>query len=291
MATTAPPEPTTRPARAVVGSVRSTGHAVGELGTFLLFAQQVLTHTVVDVIVRQRYRKHVIRQISDIVIGPGALVAGSGMVFVVGAMSLATGATVGIEGFNGLRGLGAESFTGLVASFGNTREVAPIIFGVALAAQVGAGFTAELGAMRISDEIDALDVMGIPSLVFLVSTRLVATLVALVPLYLVALFLSFFASRFVTTTVLGLSPGIYDHYFHLYLPPIDIVYSILKVAVFTVVVVVIHCYYGYFATGGPAGVGVAVGRAIRTSIIVIVLVNLFLSFLFWGTSTTVSLTG
>ena len=190
-----------------------------------------------------------------------------------------------------MRGLGAESFTGLVASFGNTREVAPIIFGVALAAQVGAGCTAELGAKRISDEIDALDVMGINSLVYLVCTRLVATLVALLPLYLIALFASFFASKTVTTTLLGQSPGIYDHYFQLFLPPIDIAYSCVKVAIFTVAVVLIHCYYGYHASGGPAGVGVAVGKAIRMSIVTIVLLNLFLSFLFWGTSTTVSLTG
>jgi phospholipid/cholesterol/gamma-HCH transport system permease protein len=280
-----------RPTRAIVKAGRNVGERIGEIGTFLIFAQRVISHTFFDVILKLRYRKEVVRQISDVVVGPGALVAGSGMVFVVGAMSLATGATVGIEGFNSLRGLGAESFTGLVASFGNTREVAPIIFGIALAAQVGAGFTAELGAMRISDEIDALDVMGINSLIYLVCTRLVATMIALLPLYLIALFASFFASKTVTTQFLGQSPGIYDHYFQLFLPPIDILYSCVKVAFFTVLVVLIHCYYGYHASGGPAGVGVAVGKAIRMSIVTIVLVNLFLSFLFWGTTTTVSLTG
>ncbi len=280
-----------RPTRALVRASRSVGERIGEVGSFLVFTERVLVHTVFDVILRLRYRKEVLRQISDVVVGPGAFVAGSGMIFVVGAMSLATGATVGIEGFNGLRGLGAEQFTGLVASFGNTREVAPIIFGVALAAQVGAGFTAEIGAKRIADEIDALDVMGINSLIYLVCTRLVATLVALMPLYLIALFASFFASKTVTTTFLGQSPGIYDHYFQLFLPPIDILYSCAKVAVFTVAVVLIHCYFGYHATGGPAGVGAAVGKAIRMSIVAIVLLNLFLSFLFWGTSTTVSLTG
>lgn len=281
----------TRPVRAVQKAGRNVGARLAEVGAFLIFSMQVLEHTLFDVMRHRGYRKEVVRQISDVVVGPGALVAGSGMVFVVGAMSLATGATVGIEGFNSLRGLGAESFTGLVASFGNTREVAPIIFGVALAAQVGAGFTAELGAKRISDEIDALDVMGIPSIIYLVCTRLVATMVALVPLYLIALFASFFASKFVTTQFLGQSPGIYDHYFQLYLPPIDIIYSMVKVSFFTVIVVLIHCYYGYHATGGPAGVGVAVGKAIRMSIVTIVVVNLFLSFLFWGTATTVSLTG
>ena len=276
-----------KPARALTAA----SHSLGEFGTFLIFAQRVLYYTVVEIIIRRKYTQEVVKQISDVVVGAGAYLAGGGMVFVIAAMSFATGATVGVEGFNGLRGLGAESFTGLVASFGNTREVTPIIAAVALAAQVGASFTAELGAMRISDEIDALEVMSVHSLVYLVCTRLVATLVALVPLYFISLFASFFASKFVTTQLLGLSPGIYDHYFHLYLPPIDIVYSILKVMVFAVVIVIIHCYYGYNATGGPAGVGVAVGKAIRTSIIAIVIINLFLSFLFWGTSSTVSLTG
>ena len=79
--------------------------------------------------------------------------------------------------------------------------------------------------MRISDEIDALEVMSIPSLVYLVCTRLVAMVVALIPLYLVAMFASFFGTRFVTTELFGMSPGLYDYYFHLYLPPIDILYS------------------------------------------------------------------
>jgi phospholipid/cholesterol/gamma-HCH transport system permease protein len=279
------------PVKHARAAVSSLGHSFGEMGSFLLFVERVLFHTVWDIVVKRRYLKEVVRQISDIVVGAGAYLAGGGMLFVIAAMSFATGATVGVEGFNGLRGLGAEGYTGLVASFGNVREITPIIAAIALAAQVGAGFTAEIGAKRISDEIDALEVMGIPSLPYLVCTRLIATLTALVPLYFISLFASFFASKFVTTTLLGMSPGIYDHYFSLYLPPVDILYSVIKVTVFAVLVVLIHCYYGYFASGGPAGVGVAVGQAIRMTIIVIVLVNLFLSFLFWGTSVTVSLTG
>jgi phospholipid/cholesterol/gamma-HCH transport system permease protein len=257
----------------------------------MVFSVRVFSSTLYYLILRRRYSRVVLREVSDVVVGAGAFLAGGGMIFVIGAMSLATGATVGTEGFNALQSIGAQAFLGVVTSFANVREVTPIIAGIALAAQVGAGFTAEIGAMRISDEIDALEVMAVPSIPYLVGTRLVATLVALIPLYLVSLVASFFAARFVSTTVSGLSPGVYDHYFHLYLPPIDVFYSVIKVAVFAGLVVLIHCYYGYNAVGGPAGVGVAVGRAIRISIIVIVLVNLLLSFLFWGTHTTVSLTG
>ena len=263
----------------------------GSIGSFVSFSGKALKSLFVDLIFRRKYFKEVERQISDIVVGAGAVVVGGGMIFVIAAMSLATGATVGIQGYEGLRALGAESLTGIVASFGNIREITPLIAGVALAAQIGASFTAELGAKRISDEIDALEVMSVPSITYLVSTRILAALIALVPLYLVSIFASFFASKFVTTSLLGLSEGIYDNYFRLFLPPIDIVYSLIKAAVFAVLVVLIHCWFGYYATGGPAGVGIAVGKAIRTSIVTIVIVNLFLSYLFWGNATTASLTG
>jgi phospholipid/cholesterol/gamma-HCH transport system permease protein len=261
------------------------------LGSFFQFTAEVVRHAVYDIIVRRKHWKAVLQHVSDIVVGAGAFVVGGGMVFVVFAMSLFTGATVGVQAFNGLQQIGAEVFTGLAGSYVNTREVTPIIAAVALAAQVGAAFTAEIGAMRISEEIDALEVMSVPSLVYLVSTRLVAMVLALVPLYLVALFSSFFATRLVTTQLFGLSPGVYDYYFRLYLPPIDILYSLIKVVVFAIVITIIHSYYGYFASGGPAGVGQAVGKAIRTSIITVVVLNLLLSYLFWGGAATVSLTG
>ncbi len=271
-------------------SVRPIG-AFAQLGSFVRFSGQALRAIVTQIILRRRFLPEVGRQISDIVVGTGAVVVGGGMVFVIGAMSMATGATVGIQGYEGLRSLGAESLTGLVTSFGNVREVTPIIAGIALAAQVGSSFTAELGAKRISEEIDALEVMSIPPVAYLVSTRILGALIAILPLYLISLFASFFAAEFVTTQLLGLSRGVYDYYFRLFLPPIDVLYSLAKALVFAVLVVLIHCWYGFHATGGPEGVGVAVGKAIRTSIVVIVIVNLFLSYVFWGTSTTVTLTG
>src|SRR5213076_1876267 len=178
-----------------------------------------------------------------------------------------TGTQVGLEGFQGLSQIGAQAFTGLVSSWANTREITPLVAGVALAAQVGTSFTAELGAARISDEIDALEVMAVPSLTYMVSTRIWAAIITIIPL----------------------STGTYSHYFHLFLPPIDIFYSLIKAVIFAIVVTLIHCYYGYNATGGPAGVGVASGRAIRLSIVTVVVLNLFLSLLFWGGGDTVRL--
>ncbi|MFN2589796.1 MAG: ABC transporter permease, partial [Actinomycetota bacterium] len=192
-------------------------------------------------------------------------------------------------GFQGLQQIGAQAFTGLVSSWANTREITPLVAGVALAAQVGTSFTAELGAARISEEIDALEVMAIPSMVYMVGTRIWAALITIIPLYLAALFASYLATQLIVTKFFSLSSGFYLHYFHLFLPPIDVLYSLIKALIFAVVVTLIHCYYGYNATGGPAGVGVASGRAIRSSIVTVVVLNLFLSLLFWGGGDTVRL--
>src|SRR2546422_5147 len=126
-------------------------NAVAEFGSFLVFAYKVLWHALIDVVLRLRYRKEVLRHTSDVMIGTGAYVIGGGQVFVVAALALFVGGTVGVQIFNGLQSLGAEKFTGLVGAFANTRELAPIIDAIALAAQMGSSFTAELGAMRISE--------------------------------------------------------------------------------------------------------------------------------------------
>jgi phospholipid/cholesterol/gamma-HCH transport system permease protein len=235
------------------------------------------------------YWKVIVTLISDMTIGVGALVVGAGTFFVIFFMAFFTGTQVGLEGFQGLSQIGAQAFTGLVSSWANTREITPLVAGVALAAQVGTSFTAELGAARISEEIDALEVMAIPSLTYMVSTRIWAAIATIIPLYLAALFSSYIATAAIVTRFFSLSMGTYTHYFHLFLPPIDIFYSLIKAVVFAIVVTLIHCYYGYNATGGPAGVGVASGRAIRLSIVTVVVLNLFLSLLFWGGGDTVRL--
>jgi phospholipid/cholesterol/gamma-HCH transport system permease protein len=277
-----------RPLRA---AGRGTGNALEDVGKQLRFYATNLLEILSIRRVQLKHRSVIFSLVSDVTIGAGALIVGGGMVFVIFSMSFFTGTEVGLQGFKGLQQIGAENFTGLIGAFANTREVSPLIAGVAFAAQVGAGFTAELGAMRISEEIDALEVMSVPSKAYLVATRVVAALIAIIPLYLIALFASFFATKLVSTQFFGMSSGSYDYYFRLYLPVQDVVYSVAKACLFATVVALIHCYYGYYATGGPAGVGVAVGRAIRLSIVTVVVLNLVLSLIFWGGGNTVSLTG
>ncbi|RAY16234.1 ABC transporter permease [Actinomadura craniellae] len=270
---------------------RAAAERVAQPASWTVFVGGVLLYSVRDIIFRFKYAKTVAHQVSDIVAGVGATVIGGGMVFVIFTMSLFLGTEVGLQVYTGLQVIGAESFMGLVGAFINVREITPVIAAVALAAQCGSAFTAELGAMRISEEIDALEVMGINSFTYLICTRVVAALIALVPLYLIALFASFFATRFISTVFFDLAPGVYDYYFHLYLPMIDLVYSAIKVGIFAFAVIAIHCYYGYYATGGPVGVGRAAGQAIRLSIITIVTLNLLLSYVFWGQGGSVRLAG
>jgi phospholipid/cholesterol/gamma-HCH transport system permease protein len=237
------------------------------------------------------YKKEVFRLLAEVALGSGALAVIAGTVGVIVFLSFFTGTQVGLQLFEGLTTIGVEALSGLATGYANVREIAPLIAGVAIAATVGAGFTAQLGAMRISEEVDALEVMGIPSLPYLVTTRMIAAFIAIVPLYLVGLFSSFFASRFIVTTFYGQSPGTFDYYFNQYLPPEDVFYSLVKVLIFAVIITLIHCYYGYYAGGGPEGVGVAVGKAIRTSIVAFNVVNIFLSLAIWGASNTVRVAG
>jgi phospholipid/cholesterol/gamma-HCH transport system permease protein len=278
-----------RPARAVSGAGnRWVVNPLGDLGTQLAFYGKCLAWMPKTFV---HYRKEWLRLLAEVSLGSGALVVGGGTVGVIFFLSFFTGTQVGLEGFKGLQLIGAEVFSGFVSAFGNTREITPIIAGITLAAQVGCGFTAQLGAMRISEEVDALEVMGIPSIPFLVTTRMIASFIAVIPLYLVSLFSSYIATRIVVVHLFGQSAGTYDAYFSKFLVPADVVYSLIKALVFALVVTLVHCYYGYFARGGPEGVGVAVGKAIRTSIVLIVVINFFLSLAFWGATDTIRIAG
>ncbi|MCC8244424.1 MlaE family ABC transporter permease [Saccharothrix luteola] len=238
-----------------------------------------------------RYLRETLRLLAEVSFGSGALAVIGGTIGVMVGLSVFTGTVVGLQGFTALNQIGTSAFAGFVSAYFNTREIAPLVAGLALSATVGSGFTAQLGAMRISEEIDALEVMGIPSLPYLVTTRIIAGFIAIIPLYVIGLLTSYLAARFITVEFYGQSAGTYDHYFNLFLPPVDVLWSFGKVLVFAVVIILTHCYYGYRASGGPAGVGVAVGRAVRTAIVTTSLLDFFLSMAIWGTTTTVRIAG
>ncbi|HEX6498665.1 MAG TPA: ABC transporter permease [Micromonosporaceae bacterium] len=239
----------------------------------------------------RRYQREVVRLLAEVSFGTGALAVIGGTVGVISFMTFFTGTEVGLQGYQALNQIGSSAFTGFVSAYFNTREISPLVAALALSATVGCGFTAQLGAMRISEEVDALEVMAVPSLPFLVTTRMIAGFVAVIPLYVIGLLSSYLATRTMATVYFGQSAGTYDYYFHLFLPPQDVLWSFGKVLVFSLVVVLVHCYYGYHATGGPAGVGVAVGRAVRLAIVAVNVIDFFLSLAIWGATTTVRIAG
>ncbi|MBC6446390.1 MlaE family ABC transporter permease [Actinokineospora xionganensis] len=239
----------------------------------------------------RRYMRETMRLLAEVSFGSGALAVIGGTIGVMVGLTVFTGIVVGLQGYAALDQIGTAAFSGFASAYINTREVAPLVAGLALSATVGSGFTAQLGAMRISEEIDALEVMAVPSLPFLVTTRIIAGFIAVIPLYIIGLLSSYLASRTITVYFYGQSAGTYDHYFNLFLPPEDVFWSFGKVLIFAVIIILTHCYYGYNASGGPAGVGVAVGRAVRTTIVTVALVNFFIGFAIWGTTTTVRIAG
>ncbi|MCV7431382.1 MlaE family ABC transporter permease [Mycolicibacterium bacteremicum] len=238
-----------------------------------------------------RYRKEVIRLIAEISMGAGALAMIGGTLVIVGFLTLATGGTLAVQGYSSLGNIGIEALTGFLSAFINVRIAAPVIAGIGLAATFGAGVTAQLGAMRINEEIDALETMAIRSVEYLVSTRIVAGMIAITPLYSIAVVLSFLASEFTTTVLFGQSGGLYSHYFNTFLNPIDLLWSFLQAILMALAVLFIHTYFGFFATGGPSGVGVAVGNAVRTSLVVVVSVTLLVSLAIYGSNGNFNLSG
>jgi phospholipid/cholesterol/gamma-HCH transport system permease protein len=237
------------------------------------------------------YRREIIRLIAEISMGAGTLAMIGGTVVIVGFLTLATGGVLAVQGYSSLGNIGIEALTGFLAAFINVRISAPIVAGIGLAATFGAGVTAQLGAMRINEEIDALESMAIRPISYLVSTRMIAGMIAITPLYSIAVILSFVASQFTTVVLLGQSEGLYDHYFNTFLNPIDLLWSFLQAILMALAILLIHTYYGYFATGGPSGVGVAVGNAVRTSLIVVVSVTLLVSLAIYGSNGNFNLSG
>lgn len=237
------------------------------------------------------YRLETVRLIAQMSLGTGALAIVGGTVVIVGFLTLSTGALVAVQGYNQFANVGVEALTGFASAYFNVRLIAPVIAGIGLAATIGAGATAQLGAMRINEEIDALEVMGIRSIAYLASNRVLAGVIVVIPLYCVAMLTSFLAARLGTTVIYGQSSGVYDHYFNTFLNPIDIIWSFFQAISMAVVIMLVHTYYGFTAAGGPAGVGEAVGRAVRTSMIAAVFIVLFLSLAIYGQSGNFHLAG
>ncbi len=211
----------------------------------------------------------------------GVLIIGSAIVIWI--LMFFVGLQCGIEGAYSLRAFGAPAYAGVFTAWCDLREIAPYAFGYMMCAKVGTGIVAELGSMRINDEIDALEVMGIDSVLFLGSTRLLASWLVLPFLYVTGVAGAFLASYIAVVQQVGdVSSGSYSLIFWLFQNPPDLLFSLIKAMVMATIIVVIACYYGYNVTGGPVGVGTATAKSMVANIVVVHLVGMMGTVFFWG---------
>jgi len=193
------------------------------------------------------------------------------------------GALLGITGTFLFEGIGLESYVAAIPGAVIMRGVMEMVFGWVLAAKYGCGIVAELGAMRISEEIDAMDVMGVRSIPYLVSSRVVAAAGVLPVLFLIGLLVHFVASKLFFVDMLGtVSPGgFWDVLFEMHSPS-DLAIAVLWASLTGVVVTLVSCYYGYHAQGGPVGVGRATAQSMLVNLVLISLIGMILAQLFYG---------
>ncbi len=252
---------------------------LAQIGDFVTFTGKTIAAIPATIV---NYHREALRQLKDIAWGSGAIIVGGGTIGVMILLALSAGTSLGIEGFNGLEIVGLAPLTGFVSASANTRELAPLIAALALASQVGCRFTAQLGSMKIHEEVDALEVMAVEPTRYLVATRVIANSIAIIPLYLIGLIGSYIASMLSVVVIFGQSPGQYDHYFSTFILGRDVFLSVVKIVVFAIAITLIHCWYGMRVGGGPQAVGEATGRAIRASIVVVVVLDMMMTLLFWG---------
>jgi phospholipid/cholesterol/gamma-HCH transport system permease protein len=213
----------------------------------------------------------------------GILILGSALV--IWGLAFLQGLSCGIEGAYFSRSVGAPSNAGTFAAWCDLREVMPYAFGYMMSAKVGTGLVAEIGAMRISDEVDALEVMGIDSLVFLCATRLLAAWIVLPALYVGAVGAGFLASYIAVVQQIGeVSSGGYFLIFWMFQNPPDLLFSLIKAMVMATVIVLVGCYYGYTASGGPVGVGTATAKSMVLNIVMVHLIGMVGTQIFWGSN-------
>jgi len=213
----------------------------------------------------------------------GVLILGSTLV--IWGLAFFMGLTCGIEGAYFNRSVGAPAYAGVFSAWCDLREIMPYAFGYMMSAKVGTGLVAEIGAMRISDEIDALEVMGISSLTFLCSTRLLAAWLVLPFVYIAAVGAGFFASYLAVVQQIGeVSSGGFFLIFWMFQNPPDLFFSLIKGMFMATVIVIVGCYYGYTASGGPVGVGTATAKSMVLNIVMVHLIGMLGTQVFWGTN-------
>jgi phospholipid/cholesterol/gamma-HCH transport system permease protein len=259
--------PGARLARGFASPVKSGLSVAGDLGLFAGQAFSELGRV-------WRYSGEILRQI-------GILITGSALI--VCAMVFLMGMVCGTEADYVLRGYGASVYSGVFSSYCMVREMIPYMFGYILTAKVGCGLAAEIGAMRIQNEIDALEATGVSPMRYVITPRLVAGMAVLPLFWILATASGFLAVYLVIVVQIGdVSAGGWSHVNWAFSTPIDFFYSFLKVMVAGTMIILIGMYYGYRATGGPVGVGTATAKSTILNLVLLHVVLGGMTVLFWG---------
>ncbi|MFT4035275.1 MAG: ABC transporter permease [Patulibacter sp.] len=222
------------------------------------------------------FSAEIVRQAGIVIVSSGIVI--TSMIFVVGLQC-------GIEGGYQTAAVGAPAYAALFTAWCDLRELVPYVFGWMMSAKVGTGIVAELGAMRISEEIDALEVMGVDSLTFLCSTKLLASVIVLPFLYVTGVAAGFFASYVAVVEQLGqVSSGGYLQLFWQFQNPPDLLFSLIKAMTMAIAIILIGCYYGYNTSGGPVGVGTATAKSMAVNLVLVHLIGMIYTQVFWGSN-------
>ncbi|MBO9531723.1 MAG: ABC transporter permease [Solirubrobacteraceae bacterium] len=248
------------------------GDALYNTGEIVNFAARVIKSIVTLRVFR--FSAEIVRQAGIVIVSSGLVI--TSMIFVVGLQC-------GIEGGYQTSAVGAPAYAALFTAWCDLRELVPYVFGWMMAAKVGTGIVAELGAMRISEEIDALEVMGVDSLTFLCSTKLLASLIVLPFLYVTGVAAGFFASYIAVVEQLGqVSSGGYLQLFWQFQNPPDLLFSLIKAMTMAIAIILVGCYYGYNTSGGPVGVGTATAKSMAVNLVLVHLIGMIYTQVFWG---------
>jgi phospholipid/cholesterol/gamma-HCH transport system permease protein len=233
-------------------------------------------------IVRDVWSLRVFRFFGEALRQSGILIVGStsviwGLVFLIGL------GPCGIQAAYFNEAAGVPAYAGVFAAWCNLREAVPLVFGYMMAAKIGTGIVAELGAMRISEEIDALEVMGVNSMTFLCGTRLLAAWMVLPFMYIGAIGVAFLGSYIAIVHQVGyVSSGGYLLIFWQFQNPGDYLFSVIKGMTMATAIVLVGCYYGYTASGGPVGVGRATAKSMALNLILVNVIDALGTQIFWG---------
>jgi phospholipid/cholesterol/gamma-HCH transport system permease protein len=259
----------------MAGAPRATATARGWLesaGDVAIFCGRVLGNVYGGRVLR--FFGETLRQAGILILSSSIVICG--LVFIIGLQC-------GIEGAYFTRAQGTPAYAGVFSAWCDLRELVPYAFGYMMAAKVGTGLVAELGSMRITDEIDALEVMGIPSITFLCATRLLASWMVLPFVYIAAVGAGFFASYLAVVVQIGeVSSGGFFLIFWMFQNPPDLLFSVIKGMTMATAIVLIGLYYGYHAGGGPVGVGTATAKSMVVNIVLVHLIGMLGTQVFWG---------